>query len=159
MPELSGRPQSTLGATIVVAQAPRLPHPQRPQAGGLLIAAIAVAGALGTLARWGLGQLMLRWGATSLPYGTLAANLIGCFLLGLVMEAAARAQWMNGELRIVLSVGFIGALTTFSTWEFETFRLARRGDALLAAGNFAVNIVFGFLLLWAGARLLAVLWR
>jgi CrcB protein len=75
------------------------------------------------------------------------------------MEASERAAWMSGEMRVVISVGFIGALTTFSTWEYETFRMARRGDVLLAAGNFAVNVFFGFLLLWAGGRLVAAVLR
>jgi CrcB protein len=125
----------------------------------VLILGIAIAGALGALSRWGLGQLMLLWTGPDFPYGTLSANLIGCFILGLVMELAERAAWMSGEMRVVISVGFIGALTTFSTWEYETFRMARRGDVLLAAGNFAVNVFFGFLLLWAGGRLIAGILR
>ncbi|MGN6594094.1 MAG: fluoride efflux transporter CrcB [Terriglobales bacterium] len=123
----------------------------------MLILGLAIAGALGALSRWGLGRLLLRW--PHFPYGTLAANLIGCFLLGLLMEVSERAAWMSGEMRVVISVGFIGALTTFSTWEYETFRMARRGDVLLAAGNFAVNVFFGFLLLWAGGRLIAGILR
>ncbi|MGH9487027.1 MAG: fluoride efflux transporter CrcB [Terriglobales bacterium] len=118
----------------------------------MIIVGIAIAGALGALARWGLGQAFLHW-SPRFPYGTLAANLIGCFILGLVMEIGARAQWMSGEMRTIIAVGFIGALTTFSTWEFETLHMARRGDMLLAAGNFAVNVFFGFVLIWAGGRL------
>lgn len=125
----------------------------------MLIAAIAVAGALGALSRWGLGQLMLKWAGPAFPYGTLSANLIGCFILGMVMEMGDRAAWMSGDVRVAISVGFIGALTTFSTWEFETMRMARRGDMLLAAGNFAVNIFFGFVLIWAGGRLIAGMLR
>ena len=125
----------------------------------MLILGIALAGAVGALSRWGLAQLALRLGVTSIPYGTLSANLIGCFILGVVMGLSERAQWMGGELRVVVTVGFIGTLTTFSTWEYETYRMARRGDALLAAGNFAVNVVLGFLLLWAGGRIVALLWH
>src|SRR6185437_14525638 len=101
-----------------------------------------IAGALGALCRWGIGQL--RPGT---PIGTLAVNLAGCFLLGLVMEYSERAQWMSHEWRAIITVGFIGTLTTFSTWSYETFHLARRGDMLLAASNFAVNVFFGFVLL------------
>jgi CrcB protein len=125
----------------------------------MLILGIALAGAAGALSRWGLGQLALRFGATSFPYGTLSANLLGCFILGVVMGASERAAWMSGELRTIIAVGFIGALTTFSTWEYETTRLARRGDPLLAAVNFAVNVFFGYLVIWAGGRLAATLWR
>jgi CrcB protein len=125
----------------------------------MLILGIALAGAAGALARWGLGQAALAFGATSFPYGTLSANLIGCFVLGLVLGASERAAWMSGELRTIVAVGFVGALTTFSTWEYETARLARRGDPLLAALNFAVNVFFGYLVIWAGGRLAATLWR
>ena len=125
----------------------------------MLIIGIAIAGALGALCRWGLGTSMLKWLGPSFPYGTLTANLIGCFVLGLIMEAAERAPWLNAELRTVMAVGFIGALTTFSTWEYETLRMGRRGDLLLAAGNFAVNVFFGYLLIWAGGRLAAQLLR
>ncbi|HUX66571.1 MAG TPA: fluoride efflux transporter CrcB [Terriglobales bacterium] len=125
----------------------------------MLILGIALAGAVGALSRWGLAQLALRLGVTSIPYGTLSANLIGCLLLGVVMGLSERARWMGGELRVVITVGFIGTLTTFSTWEYETYRMARRGDVLLAAGNFAVNVVLGFSLLWLGGRLVALLWR
>ncbi len=125
----------------------------------MLILGIALAGAAGALARWGLGQAALALGTTSFPYDTLSANLIGCFLLGLVMGASERAAWMSGEMRTIIGVGFIGALTTFSTWEYETARMVRRGDPLLAAANFAVNVFFGYLVLWAGGRLAATIWR
>ena len=122
-----------------------------------LVAGIAIAGALGALSRWGLGHWAAQWPA--FPYGTLTANLAGCFLLGLIMEMAERAPWFSSELRTAISVGFVGALTTFSTWEYETLRMGRRGDVLLAAGNFAVNVFFGFVLLWAGSRLAAQVLR
>ena len=124
----------------------------------MLIIGIAIAGALGALARWGLGLLMARWDP-QLPFGTLTVNLLGCFLLGLVLGIAERASWMDGELRVVLTVGFIGTLTTFSTWQYETLRLARRGDVAWAAGNFAVNVVVGYALIWAGGWLAAQTWR
>ncbi|MGH9414417.1 MAG: fluoride efflux transporter FluC [Terriglobales bacterium] len=123
--------------------------------GYTLALGIAVAGALGALSRWGLGQWLEQFGGGHFPYGTLAANLVGCFLLGVVMQIGAHSRWMSGELRTVIAVGFIGALTTFSTWEFETFHMARGGQVLLAAGNFAVNVFFGFVLIWAGGRLAA----
>ncbi|MGH9488590.1 MAG: fluoride efflux transporter FluC [Terriglobales bacterium] len=119
---------------------------------------IAVAGAFGALSRWGLDRLFGKW-APTFPYGTLAANLAGCFLLGLTLALAEHARWMSNEMRVVLAVGFVGTLTTFSTWQLETLRMALRGDVLLAAGNFAVNVFFGFLLIWAGGRLVAGAWR
>lgn len=125
----------------------------------MLIVWIAIAGAVGALARWGLGNAFLKWAGPGFPYGTLTANLVGCFILGWFMEAAERAPWLTAELRIAVTVGFVGALTTFSTWEYETMRMARRGDTLVAAGNFLVNVIFGYVLLWAGARLAAQVLR
>ncbi|MGH9468455.1 MAG: fluoride efflux transporter CrcB [Terriglobales bacterium] len=125
---------------------------QRALSGRAVALGIAVAGALGALSRWGLGQVCETWFGPRFPYGTLAANLIGCFLLGAVMEIGGQSRWLSGEMRLMLAVGFIGALTTFSTWEFETLHMARGGQVVLAAGNFAVNVFLGFLLLWAGAR-------
>lgn len=121
--------------------------------GRILTLGVAVAGALGALSRWGLGQRLATWGAGNYPWGTLAANLSGCFLLGLVMSLGNHARWMSEDLRMILAVGFIGSLTTFSTWEFETLNLVRGGEMLLAAGNLAVNVFFGFVLIWAGLRL------
>ncbi len=121
--------------------------------GRMLALGIAIAGALGALSRWGLGQWLEVLGGGHFPYDTLAANLIGCFLLGFVMHIGGHARWISGEMRTIIAVGFIGALTTFSTWEFETLHMARGGEVLLAAGNFAVNVFFGFLLIWAGGRL------
>ena len=120
---------------------------------------VAVAGALGALARWGLGVWLGERLGGAFPWGTLAVNLIGCFLLGVVMEATERVGWLPGPTRLVLAVGFIGALTTFSTFEFETFQLARRGAVMLGAVNFAANVLFGYLLLWAGGALVARLAR
>ncbi len=120
---------------------------------------VAVAGALGALARWGLGVWLGERLGGVFPWGTLAVNLIGCFLLGVVMEATERVGWLPAPTRLVLAVGFIGTLTTFSTFQFETFQLARRGAVLLGAVNFAANVLFGYLLLWAGGALVARLVR
>lgn len=125
----------------------------------MVIFYVGLAGALGALARWGLTSLMPKWFGTLLPYGTLAANLSGCFILGMLTELAEQTSLVPPEVRTAIGVGFIGALTTFSTFEFETFRLARRGDMLLAGANFLINIILGFLMIWMGMALVNHLWR
>ncbi len=120
---------------------------------------VAIAGALGALSRWGLSALMPRLLAPTFPFGTLTANLAGCLILGALTEMAEQTHLVSGEMRTIIGVGFIGALTTFSTFEFETFRLARRGDMLVAGANFLANIVFGFVMIWAGMALVDLLWK
>lgn len=119
----------------------------------MLIFAVAVAGALGALTRWGVSSLMAAWLGPRWPWGTLAVNAAGCFLLGVLMEEGGRLHWLTAEVRLTLAVGFIGTLTTFSTWQLDTWKIAERGEMLAAAGNLAINIALGFALLWAGAAL------
>jgi len=120
---------------------------------------VAIAGALGALARWGISALMPRLLPPTFPFGTLTANLAGCFILGVLTELAEQTHLISGEMCTIIGVGFIGALTTFSTFEFETFRLARRGDMLMAGTNFMINIIFCFLISFAGMLLVDLLFN
>ncbi len=114
---------------------------------------LALAGALGALVRWGISRLAVDLWGPGFPLGTLIVNLSGCFFLGLIMELGEQGSWISPELRMVIGVGFIGALTTFSTFAFETLRLSRRGGWLLAGANMTLNLVLGLALVWLGARL------
>ena len=108
-------------------------------------ALVAPAGALGALARHGTGRAMNRRFGLGAPWGVLAANLIGAFVLGLVVGQAP-----HHRLLLVLGAGFLGSYTTFSTWMLETEDLAERGrwhDALL---NIVGPVVGGFVLAAAG---------
>ena len=103
----------------------------------MLILMLAVFGVLGTLARYGLqGWVQDRSGAF-FPVGTLAVNLLGCLLIGAVNRLALAHLWFPPEWRIALTIGFLGAFTTFSTFGWETFRMLEDGEwsrALLYAG-------------------------
>jgi fluoride exporter len=122
----------------------------------MLIVAVAVAGALGALARWGVSSVMLAWFGPRWPWGTLAVNAAGCFLLGMLMEEGPHLHWLTRDVRLTLAVGFIGTLTTFSTFELDTWKLAgSSGGMLAAAGNLLLNVTLGFALLWLGARVTA----
>jgi len=77
----------------------------------------------------------------ALPFGTLVVNVIGSFLLGLLMEGSLRSTLMSPEVRLGLTVGFLGGFTTFSTFSFETMRLIEEGSFLQAGANIALNIV------------------
>ncbi len=106
---------------------------------------IALAGGLGSLCRYGLGGVVQRLGGAGFPWATLAVNLLGCFLFGLVWTAATERGLLSAEARLVILTGFMGAFTTFSTFGFETVQLARDGQWLLAGANVAAQVVLGAL--------------
>lgn len=89
----------------------------------IVVLYIALFGALGCLARYFLSGWVYDLIGSVLPYGTLAVNAIGAFLIGLVMEFGLRSTTVSPELRIGLTIGFLGGFTTFSTFSYETFRL------------------------------------
>jgi len=108
---------------------------------------VAVAGALGAMARWSLDRLVmgLLLPRASFPWGTLLINASGSFALGLVVGLGAR-QILTGALVAVLGGGFIGAYTTFSTLTFESIALLERDSKLAAAANLLGTVVAGTLL-------------
>jgi CrcB protein len=102
---------------------------------------VAVAGALGALARYGIG---LWVGPRSFPWATLGINVSGSFALGVVLTVAAGRGW-SPETVAAVAVGFLGAYTTFSTFAFESFTLARTDRAMTAAAYVAASVVVGIL--------------
>ncbi|MCB9591301.1 MAG: CrcB family protein [Sandaracinaceae bacterium] len=88
---------------------------------------IALGGAVGTSLRYGVGLGMLRWLGPTFPYGTLAANVIGSFLLAVVMESMGTRQLAGVPLKLVLGTGVMGGFTTYSSFNLETLRLAEQG--------------------------------
>src|SRR5689334_15758051 len=95
---------------------------------------IAVAGALGTLLRYGTGLAAARWLGTTLPWGTLLVNVVGSFALGVVAEALHRSTFAGADARLVLGVGLMGGFTTYSSFNLETLRLIERAQLGLAVG-------------------------
>jgi CrcB protein len=124
----------------------------------MTLAALAMAGALGALARYGVSEAALRWLPAGFPYGTLLVNLAGCFLLGALTELTLGKGLLAPEWRTVVGTGFLGAFTTFSTFGVETFRAIEVGEWAVAAANVGVNVVAGLALVGVGfwaARALA----
>ncbi len=114
---------------------------------------VALAGALGALSRWSLSTLAARLLGTSFPFGTLAVNLIGCLILGFVMHIALNTDIIPPSLRLAATVGFLGALTTFSTFSYETIRLMQDGSWHMALANIAFNLLLGLLAVFVGLAL------
>jgi CrcB protein len=102
---------------------------------------ICIAGALGTAARYLIGLWAARRLGPVFPYGTLVVNLAGCFLIALVMEAAAAKSWPE-TTRLAITVGLLGGFTTYSSFNQETMRLAGSGAVGLASFN-ALLTLFG----------------
>jgi CrcB protein len=102
---------------------------------------IGVCGALGCLARYFVSGWTYSFLGRGLPYGTLAVNILGSFLLGLIMEGSLRSSLVSAELRMGITVGFMGGFTTFSTFSFETWRLLEEGSLLQAGVNVLLNVV------------------
>lgn len=118
---------------------------------------MALAGALGTLARYLLSGLVQRLNGTSFPWGTLAVNGLGCLLFGLVWSLAEEGLAISGETRMIVLAGFMGAFTTFSTLIFETGGMLRDTQWGLAVVNMGGQVAVGLLALFiglAGGRLL-----
>jgi CrcB protein len=112
---------------------------------------VALGGGVGSVTRylvslWAAG----RFGA-EFPYGTLIVNVAGCFVIGLFMILVTERFMISPHLRLLVTSGFLGGLTTFSSFSFETFGLMQDGAWASAAGNIAANLVTGLLATWFGA--------
>ena len=101
----------------------------------LPVLAICIGASLGALARWGLGLWLTT---AAFPYGTLASNLIGGYLIGIAVEMVLQLQLVSAEWRLFIITGFLGSLTTFSTFSAEAVELMamqRYGWAMLHIGS------------------------
>ena len=88
---------------------------------------IALGGAVGTSMRYGIGLWVTRWFGQAFPFGTLAANVLGSFLLGVVMVSVGEREVVGVPLKLVLGTGVMGGFTTYSSFNLETIRLAEDG--------------------------------
>jgi fluoride exporter len=115
---------------------------------------VGCGGALGAVARYGVGGLVHRNPAlTGFPYGTLTVNLLGCLLIGLGAGLADARQAIGPEARLFLFVGVLGGFTTFSSFGYETVALLRDHEFLRAGLNAGLNVFAGLLLVWLGYAL------
>jgi len=112
--------------------------------------AIAFAGALGALARYGVGGLILTKTGRTFPWETFAVNMSGSFVLGFLFTVMAEQLTTASWLRAAVTIGFVGAYTTFSTLEYETYRLLENGALGLAAANVLGSVVAGLLAVYLG---------
>ena len=110
---------------------------------------IAAGGAAGAIARYQLAAVIQARVRAGFPWGTFVVNMTGCFVMGIVMtvlsERVAHPNW-----RYLIPIGFIGAYTTFSTFELETFRAVSERAFSVALANVAASVIAGYAALWMG---------
>ena len=112
---------------------------------------VLTGGSLGALLRYGVSLLAARLFGTGFPWGTLIVNLAGCFLIGLSFSLADRgSNFMDPSVRLFFATGFLGALTTFSTFALESVNAVRAGYNLSALLNFLSNNILGSILVVLG---------
>lgn len=102
---------------------------------------ICLGGAAGTGMRYLVAGWVLNALGSALPYGTFAVNLIGSFLLGLLMHLGLTTEWMSPTLRLAVTTGAMGGFTTYSTFSYETMRLIQEGSWTGAAANVGATVV------------------
>ena len=105
---------------------------------------IGLAGAIGTVVRYGVGLWAAKALGTGFPYGTLIVNVGGCFFITLVAHTALATTLVSPTMRLTLMTGFVGGLTTYSSFDFETTNLIRQGSWGLAGLNVAITLVLCF---------------
>ena len=121
----------------------------------MILLALAAGGVLGTLARYGLAGWVHAWAGTGFPWGTFAVNVVGSFLLGFALRGSELSS-LSPETRALLTTGFCGAFTTFSTLSWETVALLQ-GGAWGRAGAYALgSLGLGLAAVWAGLSLAPV---
>ena len=123
---------------------------------------VGVGGSLGALARYGAGLAAAHWLGKGFPWGTLLVNVAGCFVMGIVLEVlqGLEAHAPEGQTPAVqsqialwhkgLAIGFLGGLTTFSTFGGDTLRQFQSGQPQLALANIAANVLLSLAAVWCG---------
>lgn len=119
---------------------------------------VMAGGSLGAASRYGIGLLTARLWGTGFPYGTLVVNLVGCFIIGLLFALADRSRLLTPDVRLLLITGYLGALTTFSSFSVETVNAARAGLTLQSVTNILINNIGGLTLTYLGLRLGSLRW-
>jgi|SRR5215469_1953166 len=111
---------------------------------------VGIGGALGSIARFWVGGYVYERLGARFPYGTFVINSTGCFVVGFVMTILTERSYLSPNWRLLIPIGFIGAYTTFSTFEYETLMAVRDGAMLTAFLNVVLSLVVGFAGVWIG---------
>jgi len=111
---------------------------------------VGIGGFIGAIARFALGSYIGNRMGSRFPYGTFVINISGSFLIGLILTMLAQRFDLSPNWRYLIPIGFIGAYTTFSTFEYETLRTVQDGQILMAFANVSLSVIVGFAAVWLG---------
>jgi CrcB protein len=121
---------------------------------------IGIGGFGGAVLRYAVsGWVQSASRSVEFPYGTLAVNMIGCLLIGVLSQIIENRGVFSAELRWCLLVGGLGAFTTFSTFGNETFNLFRDGRSAFALANIGLQVMLGLSMVWTGRIAAGAIWR
>jgi CrcB protein len=109
-----------------------------------------VGGGIGASARYYLSGAVYRWLPANFPYGNLAVNIIGCFVIGFLMTSLEERFIVTPALRVFLTVGILGGFTTFSSFSYETVSLIRDGEIFLGTINASATLLGCLAATWIG---------
>ncbi len=111
---------------------------------------IAIGGAIGAMARYQVAAVIQARIPVGFPYGTFVVNVTGCLIMGFATALLTERLVVHPNWRYLIPIGFVGAYTTFSTFELEIFRAMTEGAWAVAGANVVASVVAGYLALWAG---------
>ena len=113
---------------------------------------IGLGGFAGAMARYWMGTFVTQRMGLRFPFGTFLVNISGCFLIGFFMYLLAERGVLDAHWLYIIVVGFIGAYTTFSTFEYETMRALQDGQFGIGLLYVASSVMAGFIMVWLGAQ-------
>jgi fluoride exporter len=121
---------------------------------------VGIGGLIGSIMRYlASGYVQQSTKSIDFPYGTLAVNVIGCFIIGFLAQLAEDRGVFTSESRLFVFTGFLGGFTTFSSFGNETLNLARDNQMLNALANVGANVILGLFAVWLGRTVSYLIWR
>ena len=118
---------------------------------------VGLGGGAGSIARFLCQRFIYEWYPHPFPLGTFLVNIFGCFLIGLFYAVAEKGNLLTPEWRILLTTGFCGGFTTFSTFAYENLNLLKNGDITYFILYIIASVILGILATWLGIVLLKLI--